>query len=106
MPTIESFCKIALSLPETEEKPHFHLQSIRYKNKIFATIWETENRVMLKLSLVDQSVFCSLDNEAFFPVPNAWGKKGATFVQLEKVNDEMFADAINCAYLQVNPNSK
>lgn len=101
MVTIESFRQTALLLPEAEEKPHFNLQSFRVKQKIFATIWEKENRVMLKLSLVDQSVFCSIDAEAFFPVPNAWGKKGATFVQLDKVNDEMFADAVNCAYQQV-----
>ena len=98
MVTIETFRTLALSLPDTEEKPHFDLQSFRVKGKIFATLWLKENRAMLKLSLVDQSVFCSYDPTIFFPVPGAWGKKGATFVELNKVRKDMFKDALTTAY--------
>lgn len=53
---------------------------------------------MLKLSLVDQSVFCSYDNTVFFPVPGYWGRNGATFVELEKVKKNIFKDALTTAY--------
>jgi len=53
---------------------------------------------MLKLSLIDQSVFCAFDNQVFYPVPNAWGKQGATFVELRLVREDMFTDSLNCAY--------
>ncbi len=69
MVDIETFRKLALSFPGTEEQPHFDIPSFRVKNKIFATLWAKENRAMLKLSLADQSVFCSYDNTVFFPVP-------------------------------------
>ena len=105
MISINAFRKLALSFPDAEEKPHFHLASFRVKKKIFATLWEKENRAMLKLSLTDQSVFCTYDTNIFFPVPGAWGKQGATFVNLGKVRKDMFTDALQCAYqLLINKN--
>ena len=53
---------------------------------------------MVKLSLVDQSVFCSYDRNVFFPVPGGWGARGATFVELAKVRKDMFKDALKSAY--------
>ncbi len=61
-------------------------------------MWEKENKAMLKLSLVSQSVFCSYDHSIFYPVPGGWGKQGATFVDLGKVRKDMFKDALTTAY--------
>ena len=98
MVSIDIFRKLALSFPGTDEHPHFHLLAFRVKKKIFATLWQKENRAMLKLSLVDQSVFCAYDIAVFFPVPGGWGKQGATFVDLKKVRKDMFTDALATAY--------
>ena len=99
MVSLESFRQMALSFPGTEEKPHFDLPSFRLGNKIFATLWQKENRAMLKLPLVDQSVFCSYDNTIFFPVPpGGWGKQGATFVDLKKVKKPILKEALTIAY--------
>ena len=106
MVDIASFRKWALSFPDTSEQPHFHLVSFRFKKKIFATLWLIENRAMLKLSPVDQSVFCSLDDRIFFPVPGSWGRKGATFVELKKVRKDMFKDALTTAYRGVASKSE
>lgn len=103
MITIEQARKAALSLPETEEKPHFHLTSFRVKNKIFATIHADKNYVMVKLSLIDQSVFCSYNKEVIFPVPGGWGRKGATFIHLKKVKLSMFKDALTTAWKTTAP---
>ena len=103
MITIEQAKKAALSLPETEEKPHFDLTSFRIKNKIFATIHADKNYVMAKLSAIDQSVFCSYNKEVIFPVPGGWGKKGATFIDLKKVNKSMLLDALSTAWKTTAP---
>ena len=103
MITIEQARKAALSLPETEEKPHFDLTSFRVKNKIFATIHADKNYVMVKLSLIDQSVFCSYSKEVIFPVPGGWGRKGATFIDLKKVKRSMLIDALTTAWKTVAP---
>ena len=98
MVTQQTFVKLALSFPETEEQPHFHLRSFRFGKKIFSTLWEKENKVMIKLPVVEQSVFCSFDQHVFYPVPGAWGKAGATFVNLAKVRKDMLRDALSVAY--------
>jgi YjbR len=98
MVEIETFRTWALSLPGVTEQPHFNLASFRVNSKIFATLWQDENRAMLKLSLVSQSVFCSYNSAVFFPVPGGWGRKGATFVDLGKVRKDMFKDALTTAF--------
>jgi len=103
MITIEQAKKAALSLPETEEKPHFDLKSFRVKNKIFATIHADKNYVMVKLSAIDQSVFCAYNKEVIFPVPGGWGKQGATFLNLKKVKKSMLLDALSTAWKTTAP---
>ena len=98
MVTIEQARKMALALPETEEKSHFHLAGFWIRNKIFATIHTDKNYVMVKLSSIDQSVFCSYNKEVIFPVPGGWGKHGATFINLKKVRKSMFHDALITAW--------
>ena len=103
MTSIEQARKVALSLPETEEKPHFHLTSFRIKNKIFATIHAEKNYMMVKLSAIDQSVFCTYNKDVIFPVPGGWGKRGATFINLKKVKKAMFLDALKTAWKTTAP---
>jgi hypothetical protein len=96
--TLQQYKELALSLADVEELPHFNIPSFRYKGKIFATYWVKENRAMVKLSLEDQSVFCGFDKTIFFPVDGAWGKQGATLIELKKVRRDMFKDALTLAY--------
>lgn len=94
-----TFRKLALALPGVEELPHFEMASFRWRNKIFATLRESDGRAMVQLSLTDQDVFCAFDSgTAFYPVPNAWGKRGSTFVNLPIAREDMLADAMSCAY--------
>src|SRR5579872_2244669 len=103
MAYLETARKIALSQPEAEEFDHFGRPAFRIKKKrVFATLWPKENRMMVKLSLIDQSVFNSFDPGVFYPVPNKWGLKGATFVELSKVRQDMLEDAIHTAWETAN----
>jgi len=95
---IETARQIALSLPGAVEMDHFGRPSFRLNGKIFATLWLKQNRMMIKLSPIDQDVFHSFDPAVFYPVPNKWGLKGATFVELAKVRQDMLEDALNIAY--------
>ena len=99
MADIESAHQIARSLPNVEEYNHFGRPAFKIKGKrTFATLWPAENRMMVKLSLVDQSVFNSFDSSIFYPVPNKWGLQGATLVELSKVRLDMLQDAITTAW--------
>ena len=105
MVDIDSVRKLALSFPETVEQDHWGRPSFRVKKKIFATLWPVEKRAVLKLSVVDQSVFTEYNPKIFYPIPNAWGKQGWTFVELKKVRKDMFVDALNLAWKEVAPKS-
>jgi len=98
MVSVNTARQLALSLPQTTEQPHFHLASFRVSNKIFSTLWETEKKLMVKLSLVEQSVFCDIDKSIIYPVPGGWGKQGATFIELAKVKKQIVEDALACAW--------
>jgi hypothetical protein len=106
MVDIEAARQIAMALPGTEEKDHFGIPSFRANNRIFSTLWVKENRMMVKLPLIEQSVFNSFDPAVFYPVPNKWGLKGATFVELSKVRPDMLEDALSVAWAGTRQNKK
>jgi hypothetical protein len=101
MITVDVFRKLALSFDDVVELPHFEKTSFRVNKKIFATLDEKKNIAMLKLSLIDQSVFCDLSDGEIYPVPGAWGKQGATYFDLKKVKKKIFRDAMQCSYTLV-----
>lgn len=101
MVTSEIFGKMALSLPDVIELPHFEKASFRVKKKIFATLAGEKSIAMLTLSMIDQSVFCAYDETVIYPVPGAWGTKGCTYFDLKKIKKAMLKDALACAYQNI-----
>ena len=101
MVTIQTFKKLALSFPDIVEQPHFDKDSFRVNKKIFATLSVESNLACIKLSLIDQSVFCAYDTSIIYPVNNKWGKQGATMIDLRKIRKSMLNDALTTAYQEV-----
>jgi hypothetical protein len=95
--------KVALSFPETTEKPHFEKTSFRVKHKIFATVDTANNRASIKLSLADQDIFSAFDKTIICAVPNKWGGQGWTTIDLSKVPRPLCKAAITAAYCDVAP---
>jgi hypothetical protein len=62
-----------------------------------------KNQACIKLSEIDQDVFSMVDKSVIFPVDNKWGKQGWTFIEMGKVSNELFVDALTCAYCEVAP---
>jgi len=109
MVDIETFRQLALSFPGTIELPHFDKASFRVNKKIFATLDIENERACVMLTEIDQSVFSTFDKTVIYPVPNKWGKKGATFVELKTVRKGMLKDALAHAYnkiIETKPSSK
>ena len=101
MVTIETFRQMAFSFPDVVELPHFDRTSFRINKKIFATLLEKDSLAMVKLSPLDQSVFCAFDKTIMYPVPGGWGIKGATYINLKKIKKAMLKDALTVAYSTV-----
>ena len=103
MITLSEARKLALTLPEVEEKSHFNQPDFRVKGKIFAVLHAEGNEIMVKLSIIDQSVFCAIDKSVIYPVPGGWGRKGATLINLKKVRRGIFMDALITAWKTTAP---
>lgn len=101
MLTREDVRKIALSMPEAHEAPHFHMTSFRVGKKIFCTLHDPEPRIMLKLDPEDQANL--VDGVAIEPVPGSWGRKGSTFVWFEKLQPERLPGLMRTAWAKVAP---
>jgi predicted DNA-binding protein (MmcQ/YjbR family) len=91
----------ALALPNAVQLPHFEKKSYRIKKKIFATLDVSKNRLVVKLSDVDQSVFCSHNPEIIYPLPNAWSKQGYTIIEMKKVRKDLCREALRVSYENV-----
>ena len=103
MVDVETVRELALAYPETEERDHFGRPSFRIRKKIFATLWPVEKRAVVKLTPVDQSIFCDYDRSTFYPATGAWGRQGYTVINLRKVRKDMFKDALNLSWQLVAP---
>ncbi len=99
---LDQLRKLALSFPETTEEPHFDRSSFRVRKKIFATYDSKANAANIKLTPEDQDIF-SLGDHGISPVPNKWGQQGWTTVDMNRVPQQLFEDAIKVAYCTVAP---
>jgi hypothetical protein len=101
MLTRDDVRRIALSMPEAYEAPHFHMASFRVGRKIFCTLHDPEPRLMLKLDPEDQAMLC--DGDAIEPVPGTWGRRGSTFVWFETLEPARLPDLMRTAWATVAP---
>lgn len=98
------FRKLALALPETEERQHMNHPDFRVAGKIFATLgYPDKFRAMVKLSPEDQHYFSKDFPEAFIPVKGAWGRRGATNVVLKAAKKETLCRALQAAWRNTAP---
>jgi len=97
--TPNDFRKLALSLPETEERAHMNHPDFRVSGKIFATLgYPDKTRAMVKLAPEDQHNYTKDFPEMFVPVKGAWGKQGATSVFLKMADKKTVQEALQAAW--------
>lgn len=85
MATAAQMRKLALSLPEAEEKSHFEHPDFRVGGKIFAGLSSDGKRGTLKLTPEIQAMVLEQSSGAFTPAAGAWGRSGWTYVDLARV---------------------
>jgi len=102
MITQETFHDLALSFQGAESAPHFERTGFKVQGRrMFASHLAKDNTANIFLSPKEQSVFCEMDPEHIFPVPNKWGEKGATTFVLNQVSKELVLEALLSAYNDV-----
>ena len=97
MSTGKDLRRIALSLEGTTEAPHFDRTAFRAK-RIYVTLAADEKTANFMFTPEEQEFKCMMAPEAFAPVPNAWGKRGATTAILSKLTIAELEDAVRAAW--------
>ena len=101
MITVATARKIILSMPEAEEHRHHGHPDFRVNNKIFATLWPTETRAVVKLALADQEVLLKSSPKTLST--NAWSKHGWTNIHLQHIDPKLFQQLIEDSWRGVAP---
>jgi len=102
--TANDFRRLALALPETIESAHMDHPDFRVGGKIFATLGHpAEGWGMVKLTPEQQHYFSKDYPEVFVPVNGAWGRRGATSVNLKTASKKTLAEAMRNAWRNTAP---
>ena len=101
--TAADYRKLALGLPEAVEGSHMGHADFRVGGKIFATLGPNETWGMVKLTPDQQTAFVNSEAGAFLPINGAWGKKGATRVDLAQAKTTPVRQALELAWRNTAP---
>src|SRR5262249_9332052 len=97
--TPAEFRRVALALPETEQRRHMNHPDFRVAGTLFATLGYPENpHGMVTPTPTQQEESVAAPPAAFFPVRGAWGRKGCTSVLLDKVSKRALKGALLAAW--------
>ena len=102
MATSADLRRIALALAGTTEAPHFDRTAFKVA-RIYATLAADGRTANLMYTPDEQQLKCLTAPEAFAPVPNAWGKNGATTVILANISDADLRRALETAWQRAQP---
>jgi hypothetical protein len=103
MPTFEDVRRLALGLPEAEERLTWETDiTFRVRDKIFAIGGEGADRVSIKTSLETQAELIELDPETF--ASSAYvGRFGWVTVDLERIDPPLLASLLREAWRRTAP---
>lgn len=98
--TVNQFRRLALSLPEVDERGHMDHPDFRVGGRIFATIGYPDKKWgMVKLTPAQQRVFVPANPQVFVPAPGAWGIQGSTLINLKAADIDNVHEALRAAWL-------
>lgn len=99
----DDFRRLALALPETEEREHQDHPDFRVGGKVFASLGQDGEWAMLKLAPEAQAKCVEKHPELFEPFAGAWGKQGCTRVWLAKAKDADLVKLVDSAWRRTAP---
>jgi len=96
--TAEDFRAIALGMPGATEGEHMGHPDFRAAGRIFATLTGDGERGMVKVTAAVQSELVEEQPGVFEPAKGAWGRAGATMVNLRAAKRSVVKRAVAAAW--------
>ena len=97
MSTSADLRRLTFSLEGTTEAPHFDRTAFKAR-RIYVTLAPDGKTANFMFTPEQQEFKCMMAPEAFAPVPNAWGQRGATTAILSRVSLAELEDALRTAW--------
>ena len=101
MISIATARNIILSMPEAEEQEHHGHPDFRVKHKIFATLWPTDRRAVLKIPFDAHAAWLKSSKRALSEIK--WGKQRWTNVNLQLIDAKTFRELVEDSWYAVAP---
>jgi hypothetical protein len=102
--TEDEFRAIALSLPGAIEASHMNHPDFRVGGKIFATLrYPRRGWGMVALMPDEQSLVVQAEPDVFCPANGAWGRRGATLIDLKAARKRSVRTALAAAWRRRAP---
>lgn len=98
--------KLALSLQDASERPHFDRAAFCTPRKTFATLANDGSDINLMFDSALQEFFCEQAPKAVAPVAGGWGRMGATRFDLKRVDEATLLSALKAAHALAAPKPK
>ena len=104
MASQDDFRRLALALPDAEERAHMGHPDFRVGGKIFATLHGVGKGTGAVMLLPEQQELAmEAEPAAFSPAAGAWGRGGSTVVSLAEVSDEWLERVLDWAWAKRAP---
>src|SRR5262245_61912597 len=101
--TADDFRQLALSLPEAVEAAHMNHPDFRVGGKIFASLGPDDTWGMVKLTPREQAGAMRRASKVLSRASGAWGRGGATIIQLADADATMVDELLTAAWRNVAP---
>src|SRR3954469_9830957 len=102
MSSAKDWRRMALSLEGTTEAPHFDRVAFKVA-RIYVTLAADGRTANFMFTPDEQEFKCMVAPDAFVPVTNAWGKKGATTATLSRLKPAELKTALDMAWAHAQP---
>tara|TARA_R110000824_G_scaffold179614_1_gene359883 strand:- start:31 stop:378 length:348 start_codon:yes stop_codon:yes gene_type:complete len=97
---------IALAFPQALEKPHFDRAGFRVdvpKGKMFCTLAADAETCNVFLTPEEQAMLTATEPEIFAKLPNKWGDKGATSINMAVCDEPTLRSALAMSWRHAAP---
>ncbi len=102
--TPETFRRIALDLPEAEERAHGGHPDFRVGGKIFATLGSPDRDWgMANITPDQQEILLAAEPAMFKPASGVWGQRGCTLIRLGAIDEVTLRSALTMAWRKTAP---
>jgi hypothetical protein len=105
--TGQAFRKLALSMPDASEEPHFERTSFRIGKKIFATMTADGGEAMVRVPSRDRVRSLLKEHPSVFFSHGYWtARSGALGVKLASADPSMMKDLITDSWRTIAPKKR